>query len=959
MIDSRGSIWRKWDLHFHTPSSYDYVNKSVSDVDIINKLIDNGIEVIAVTDHHIIDTVRISELQRLGKDKITILPGIEFRSDIVLSDSLHFIGIFPENSDVEKIWDTLRIKLSIDIDKVYNKIEEPKLSFSLKETTELIHQLGGIVSVHAGTKSNSFEKITNSFSHTQELKRNILLSRYIDFLEIGKLGDVNSYENIVFPNIGINLPIIICSDNHDINNYTIKENLWIKGDPSFINLKQVINQPDRVYLGNKPPGLQIVEDNPTKYIDRIKISKKLDSVLDEVWFNNIDIPLNPGLTAIIGNKGNGKSALTDIIGLCGNTHNYSGFSFLNQQKFRKNKSEKADSFEATIIWKNNKEVLCSLSNDIDIDQEERIKYIPQSYLESLCDSIEGGNFENELKQIIFSHIPQHERLGKNDLEELITHRTQIIRSDIENFKAELSTINSEILFLESKEQPSYLRKLQENLKLKEEELLAHQQSKPSFQELPSNKNDEESEKIVILREEYQQVMSSINAAIDQIGDLKKDIEILDQRKQSFSSLQNEIEHAVLENKNILNKYKIDINSIITFNISTELIDQLIYKKQLEVNSLLEDYDSNGEKYSRKKVIQSEIVEIQSKLDQPAKAYQLYLSNLDNWNHIEKTIIGTIEVEGSIVNIQNTINYIQNSLKRELKDKYLERRTLIQNIFIRKLDITNIYKELYQSVTNFIVQHESLMSSYKISFNTLFRENDLYKRFSSMINFSSIGSFHNISDGMEKIKEFFEENKFETPDDAYSFVKNVLYSLKYDSRKGGRVFSDIKNQLKGGNSPIDIYNFICSLDYLVPTYELRLSEKNVSTLSPGERGALLLIFYLILDNNNVPLVIDQPEENLDNQSVYNILVPFIKMAKLRRQVIIVTHNPNLAVVCDADQIIHIKIDKEDKNTVYIYSGGLENSAIASKILEILEGTIPAFYTRTNTYSLHKYDSTYLS
>lgn len=74
----RGSEWRKWDLHLHTPSSYDYKNKSISNQQIIDELLKQGVALVAITDHHIIDTVRIKELQALGKDNITILPGIEF-----------------------------------------------------------------------------------------------------------------------------------------------------------------------------------------------------------------------------------------------------------------------------------------------------------------------------------------------------------------------------------------------------------------------------------------------------------------------------------------------------------------------------------------------------------------------------------------------------------------------------------------------------------------------------------------------------------------------------------------------------------------------------------------------------------------------------------------------------------------------------------------------------------------
>ncbi len=69
---------------------------------------------------------------------------------------------------------------------------------------------------------------------------------------------------------------------------------------------------------------------------------------------------------------------------------------------------------------------------------------------------------------------------------------------------------------------------------------------------------------------------------------------------------------------------------------------------------------------------------------------------------------------------------------------------------------------------------------------------------------------------------------------------------------------------------------------------------------------------MLDRRDIPLVIDQPEDNLDNKSVYEILVKSLKKAKKRRQIIIVTHNPNLAVVADAEQIIHVSIDKKKDN-----------------------------------------------
>ena len=75
----RGSEWRKWDLHFHTQSSYDYKDKSITNEQLIQTLIDKDISVVAVTDHHFIDVERIKQLQKLAGDRVVILPSILFR----------------------------------------------------------------------------------------------------------------------------------------------------------------------------------------------------------------------------------------------------------------------------------------------------------------------------------------------------------------------------------------------------------------------------------------------------------------------------------------------------------------------------------------------------------------------------------------------------------------------------------------------------------------------------------------------------------------------------------------------------------------------------------------------------------------------------------------------------------------------------------------------------------------
>ena len=78
-MKSKGSEWNRWDLHFHTPSSYDYKDKTVTNLEIIQEMKRNSISVFAITDHHVIDIERYNELKELGEqENVTVLPALNF-----------------------------------------------------------------------------------------------------------------------------------------------------------------------------------------------------------------------------------------------------------------------------------------------------------------------------------------------------------------------------------------------------------------------------------------------------------------------------------------------------------------------------------------------------------------------------------------------------------------------------------------------------------------------------------------------------------------------------------------------------------------------------------------------------------------------------------------------------------------------------------------------------------------
>jgi hypothetical protein len=83
-------------------------------------------------------------------------------------------------------------------------------------------------------------------------------------------------------------------------------------------------------------------------------------------------------------------------------------------------------------------------------------------------------------------------------------------------------------------------------------------------------------------------------------------------------------------------------------------------------------------------------------------------------------------------------------------------------------------------------------------------------------------------------------------------------------------------------------------------------------------------------------------------VYKLLIPVIKDVKKRRQLLMVTHSPNIAVVCDAEQIIHAHIERADGNRVHYAMGAIESPDINRHVINVLEGTRPAFDNRGSRY-----------
>ena len=184
------------------------------------------------------------------------------------------------------------------------------------------------------------------------------------------------------------------------------------------------------------------------------------------------------------------------------------------------------------------------------------------------------------------------------------------------------------------------------------------------------------------------------------------------------------------------------------------------------------------------------------------------------------------------------------------------------------------------------------------------------------------------DALSSIK--YNNNQLLSPDE----IKNMFYKLNeafiyedlecisYDDLPQISVTKYVENEY--GKSPI---------------------VKKISQLSLGQQQSILLSILLLSDSER-PLLIDQPEDNLDSEFIYKTIVGTLRKIKEYRQVIIVTHNPNIAVLGDAELIIPLK--STNRKSISISSGSIDNENTIKLCCQILEGGESAFKQRKNIY-----------
>ncbi|EAC5160529.1 hypothetical protein HY08_15130 [Listeria monocytogenes] len=332
------------------------------------------------------------------------------------------------------------------------------------------------------------------------------------------------------------------------------------------------------------------------------------------------------------------------------------------------------------------------------------------------------------------------------------------------------------------------------------------------------------------------------------------------------------------------------------------------------------------------------------------------------NKIEEIIQEVKDSKSKLVEFSNEMNNTITSLEEEFAE--IKREIDIPNLNPDDFSALKLRETKIEEAIEKIDQQENEKNKLVVELNelvqerndTLLKELEIYKNEINRINQSQTSLKLHITFKGDK-KEFLTQLKDSFKGTSVStssyeqitgkfpdFTSLVIDILLKDSEKISQILPDthltkVKQRVREEYSSY--------LKHKTPNnITINYHGKPITNHSIGQRASALVLFILSQKNNNL-IMIDQPEDDLDNQVIYNEIIKEIKSRKPDVQFIFATHNANIPVLGDSEQIISVSYDDEGITTD---TGSIDSKLIQNKIVDIMEGGHEAFNRRTEIYNL---------
>jgi hypothetical protein len=730
------------------------------------------------------------------------------------------------------------------------------------------------------------------------------------------------------------------SDAHDfeaIGTPQLERFCWLKGDLTFETLRQACIEPDgRTHIGPRPPGGAL----PSQVISRAAVD-------GAAWLPGGEVTLNPGLVAIIGARGSGKTALADLVAAGANAHSRSDKrSFLLRAKpLLKNE-------EVTVAWSDGRTTTKPLrEDDFDVFHEiepAEVRYLSQQFVDQLC-SAEGVTDEllAEIKRVIFLAHDREARLGTRDFNELLDLRAGRARDNREREQQAFKESSDDL----------------EAERIRKSALLGLQKQRQDKAEaIAADKRD----RVALMGKGSAGSAPRLDAVTNALDAARGRLDVASRRVQSLSRLKDTVANvrtnvAPNHHRNLQQNFAEAGLSATQWSAF-----QLAFVGQVDTILASAETEARGQVASIRgpevaKVVPEALASSSSFFADSADLTTLSVNLLDaeasrlqgmsgidaeNSRKLAKLAEKITQSEVELAKIDGDIALAQQADTR-IVALLTQRGEIYERIFAALIEEEDQLSSLYAPLKERLTGQAGSLG--KLSF-TVRRSVDLdgwAKAGEALLDLRKTGPFRLQGTLAAAAKATL------VPAWESGTAAEVAAAMREFRRinEAGLVqhrpedVSDADRRRAWGKQ---VSEWLYATSHVTVAYGIQYDGAEIEQLSPGTRGIVLLLLYLAIDlDDDRPLIIDQPEENLDPKSIFVELVDRFREAKARRQIIVVTHNANLVVNTDADQVIVATCGPHKAGRlpeITYRSGGLEDPNIRAAVCDILEGGEAAFQER---------------
>jgi hypothetical protein len=979
--NSAGSVWHRWDPHLHAPGTQlcDQFNGDWEAYLQKIEISSPRVRALGVTDYFSIQTYRNAKAHKVAGRMLAVdllFPNVEIRLDIKTDKTrpinMHLL-FSPDDPNHEREIERLLGQLQFEFNErqyccTGTDLIELGRAFDRSATSD-------IAALRSGTNQfkTTLSDIKKLFRNDKWLRNNCLVAvaggsndgtsgLKEDDSYAATRREIEGFANIVFASTpkqrefwlgklagfdkkfiedayGALKPCLHGSDAHrnekvaapDLDRYC-----WLYGDLAFETLRQAVIEPEhRVCIGLAPPPEPIASE----------IICKL-TIQNAPWAATPIQELNSGLVTIIGARGSGKTALMDLL-----SAGAGAFSTVpSESSFLHRASSPVDligNARVELAWGNGDCYEIKLSDamyGLTDGGRKYVRYLSQQFVEKLCSSAGlATELRQEMERVVFESTEQENRFETDSFEELSATLLQPVLEKRSELQDSINGIGMDIVREET---------LRDQLPDQEKAITTTTGQitavKKELETLFPKENAEHAKALSDL--ETMCALAEVNIEglrrrrkllVDLGADVLQTRQVREPGR--LQDLQRRFAGTGLTPQEWANFRMAFVGNVDTvLEQATRAVDQLILfaiegNPNQPVNP--KSAPNGGWPLHLLRVTR----------DEKKKLVGIDAERQKKYDEFQKALV---RHEASLRKLEADVAIGKGAADR--------RRTLLER---RRQEYTQAFRTIVEEEEVLNELYLPLRETLNASAGTLAKLAFIVERQVDIENWVKAGenlmdlrvesAFRGRGTLGQKAREYlasaWNTGTPEAVDEAMEKFRNDLLKEVISARPA---HTDAQERREW---PQRVATWLYDITHIKVRYSIVYDGVPVERLSPGTRGIVLLLLYLAVDiQDRRPLFIDQPEENLDPQSVFDELVPHFRAARQRRQVIVVTHNANLVVNTDADQVIIASSKRRDDGGLPVISyesGSLENPNIRAAVCRLLEGGRRAFLEREKRYRLN--------